>query len=704
MFSQRAPARALLLAGASLFALPVFTAAAQAADEPAVLVDSVIVTANPDPEDPAVVGDARRRLSETPGAVSVISQESFLSRQALGLDDILRDAPGVYAQKKWGGDVRISIRGSGIGNANHNRGLLIAQDGVPLNEADGYGDSQIADPLTTRYVEIYRGGNALRFGGALLGGAINMVTPTGKDAGFENQVRIDGGSFGLLRENIAVARQVGDWDGYAALTNQTGQGWRSQSQQNIQFASLNIGRAFGDDREVRLIINGSNINQEIPGALTLQQFKDDPRTTAAGNANLDYQRNQRGLRGSLRTTWRFNDAWRLEGAVYAVWKDLDHPIFQVIDQQSRNYGLFTRLNWDGEIGGMRADAYAGFWLRTGDMDSNFYVNLGTARGAPRSRTLQNADASDVFAEGRLFVTGSLAVIAGATWGRAGRDYQSFALAGVPGTFNLKASKDYAWFAPRVGLLWEGQGGTQVFANLTKSVEPPNFGAMSPANTGFAPVRAQEAWTGEVGTRGRAGAFTWDITAYRAQLDGEMLQYVVDLGNNIPASTFNADKTVHQGVEAALDWRFAPGWRLRQTYTWSDFRFDDDVQYGDNRLPIAPQHFYRAELRYEHAAGWFVAPSVEWSASDIFTDYANTDRTKAPAYAILNLGVGWRVNDRLSLFADARNLTDEAYISNVQAVTVSPPASPPPPMPQITQPAVYWPGDGRSLFVGVTVAF
>ena len=296
-------------------------------------VSSVIVTARPNPEDPPVVANARKRLSETPGAVSVISQESYINRQTLALDDMLRDAPGVYAQRKWGGDIRISIRGSGIGNANHNRGLLIAQDGVPLNEADGYGDSQVADPLNTRYAEVYRGGNALRFGGALLGGAINMVTPTGKDAGFENQVRIDGGSYGLLREHVALARQSGDWDVYAAATNQTGQGWRSQSQQNIQFGSLNIGRAFGQGREVRFIVNGSNINQEIPGSLTLAQFNANPRQSAAGNLSGDQGRNQRGVRGSLRTTWRLNDQLVFQGAVYAVWKDLDHPIFQVIDQQ-----------------------------------------------------------------------------------------------------------------------------------------------------------------------------------------------------------------------------------------------------------------------------------------------------------------------------------------------------------------------------------
>ena len=683
---QRARLRALLLGAAS--AALATSAFAADTDSPAT-VDSVIVTARPDPEDPAVVADARKRLSETPGAVSVISAESYESRFAVALDDILRDAPGVYAQKKWGGDIRLSIRGSGIGNANHNRGLLLAQDGLPLNEADGYGDSQIADPLIARFTEVYRGGNALRFGGALLGGAINMVTPTGANAGFENQVRIDGGSFGLLREHLAIARQVGDWDVYAAATNQTGQGWRSQSQQNIQFGSLNIGRSFGEDREVRLIVNGANIAQEIPGALTWAQFRNDPRTTAPGNYANDQGRNVRGLRGSLRTTWRLNDGLVFEGGAYAIWKDLDHPIFQVIDQQSRNYGAFGRLDWEGEIGGMRADAYGGLWLRKGDLDSNFYVNLATARGAPRSRTLQNAQATDLFGEGRLFVTDRLAVIAGGSWGTAGRDYQSFAIPGVAGTFDLKASKDYDWFAPRLGLLWESETGAQVFANVTKSVEPPNFGAMSPTGTGFAPVEAQEAWTAELGTRGRHGALTWDVTVYRAQLDGEMLQYTVAAG--IPASTFNADKTIHQGLEAAVDWRFAPQWRLRQTWTWSDFRFDGDVQYGDNRLPIVPEHFYRAELRYDDPRGWFVAPSVEWSASDIEVDYANT--TTAPSYVILNLNGGWTVNDRVSVFVDARNLTDEAYVSNVQAAILAAPAT-----------AAYWPGDGRSVFGGVTVAF
>lgn len=674
----------LLCASAGLCALAVpAVAGAQTT------VDSVIVTARPDPEDPAVVAGARRDLSETPGAVSVIAAEAYEDRLALALDDMLRDAPGVFAQKKWGGDIRISIRGSGLGNANHNRGLLLAQDGLPLNEADGYGDSQIADPLITRYAEVYRGGNALRFGGALLGGAINMVTPTGETAPFDNRIRIDGGSFGLLREHAAMARQAGAWDVFAAATNQTGQGERSQSQQNIQFGSLNLGRSFGEDREVRLILNGGNIKQEIPGALTRVQFESDPKQASAGNVARDYARDLRSLRGSLRTRWRLNESAVVEAGAYAIWKELDHPIFQVIDQESRNYGLFARLDWQGEVAGLRADGYAGAWLREGDLDSHLYVNQQGARGALASVSFQNAAARDIFAEGRLFVTDRLALVGGATWGAAERDYRSFAVPGQPMTFNLSTGKDFDWFAPRVGLLWEAPDGAQLFANLTRSVEPPNFGALSPSGAGFSPVEAQEAWTAEAGARGRRGALTWDVTLYRAELDRELLMFSVD--NDHPASTFNADETVHQGLEAALDWRLATGWRLRQTYAWSDFRFDGDAQYGDNRLPIVPEHLYRAELRYDHPAGWFAAPSAEWVPEGPWIDFANTVR--APDYAIANLNLGWTAPRGVTVFLDIRNLTDEAYVSNVQPVTTASPAS-----------AVYWPGDGRSIFAGLTVEF
>jgi iron complex outermembrane receptor protein len=677
----------LLATAAACAALAPVCAFAAENDPPT--VDAVIVTAGRNPDDPPVVAAARERLSQTPGAVAVVSAESYADRFAPGLSDLLRDVPGVYAQKKWGGDMRLSIRGSGIGNPNHNRGTLLAQDGVPFNEADGFGDFQLIDPAIARFTEVYKGGNALRFGGALLGGAVNLVTPTGRNAGADELLRLEGGSYGTLRLHAEAARAGPEWDAFAAVTDGRAEGWREHSQGHSQYVSLNLGRSFGEDREVRAILSGGYVHQEIPGSLTLDQALARPRQANPTNLAMAYQRDMGAARGVLQTRWRLNPALAFEGGAYASWKQLDHPIFQVLDQESRNYGVFGRFDWDGAVAGRKADAFFGAWLRAGDLDHRQWVNVRGSRGALTARSRQNARAVDLFAEGRLFVTDSLAVVGGGAYGWAERDYRSFKTPGAPASFDLSATPTYDWVAPRVGLLWQAPDGAQAYANLTRSVEPPNFSALSPTAAGFTALRPQEAWTAEIGTRGRRGPFLWDLAAYRAQLSNELLNYTVNPGQGIPAATFNADRTVHQGVEAGLDWRLAPALRLRQTYSWSDFRFQDDVQYGDRRLPVVPEHLYRAELRYDHSSGWFVAPSLEWSMKDAWVDYRNTLR--APGYAVWNLGAGAALGEHAKVFLDLRNLTDVRYVSNFSAVTDA----------QTASTAVFFPGEGRSVFLGLT---
>ena len=53
----------------------------------------------------------------------------------------------------------------------------------------------------------------------------------------------------------------------------------------------------------------------------------------------------------------------------------------------------------------------------------------------------------------------------------------------------------------------------------------------------------------------------------------------------------------------------------------------------------------------------------------------------------------RLDERASLFVDARNLLDERYVSNFSAVTDARRAST----------AVFWPGEGVSAFVGLRFA-
>ena len=72
-------------------------------------------------------------------------------------------------------------------------------------------------------------------------------------------------------------------------------------------------------------------------------------------------------------------------------------------------------------------------------------------------------------------------------------------------------------------------------------------------------------------------------------------------------------------------------RARVAYTWSHFVFVNNPTFGNNDLPGAPAHFINAELRYDHASGFWFAPGVEIVPKGYFVNSANTVRT--PAYTL-----------------------------------------------------------------------
>ena len=652
--------------------------------------DTVIVTANGDPRDPPIVAQARERLSRTPGAVSVVSAEASQDRLSVGLPDLLRDVPGVLSNKRYGEESRLSIRGSGIDQSYHQRGVLIAQDGVPFADADGFSDFQKVDALGARYIEVYKGGNALRFGGAQLGGAINLVSPTGRTAISPNLLRVEGGSYGTLRGTGAVAREFGNWDVYAAVSGLQADGYRTNSAQSQVRGTVNAGYRFGDEQDVRLILTAADIDQQVPGTLSLSGALTNPTNAGTGVVANRWARDQQLFRASLQSHWRFDDQLVFEGGIYATGTALHHPISIVIDQNTHAQGAFGRLDWTGLVGGLKADLFAGFSYRQGTNNQQLYANTGGVSGFNFGNGHQEASGSDLFAEGRLFVTDELALVAGGSWGHATRNYRD----------NLNAAnnsgKEFDWFSPRIGLLWENSDGIQVYANATRSVEPPHYGALvqSPF-PGFVPVQAQKAWTGEIGTRGRKDALTWDITFYHSSVQNELLSFRAVTG--FPAAFFNAGDTIHQGIEASLDWDLGAGWlnvplRLRQTYAWSDFRFDRDPVYGNNRMPVVPEHQYRASLKYQHESGVFIEPGLDWRIKSVFVDYAN--RMKAPGYVLFNVNTGYEIGNGMTLFLDARNLADERYTAEFGAVTDA----------LVAKTDVFFPGESRSVFAGIAYRF
>ncbi|MEK7342225.1 MAG: TonB-dependent receptor [Pseudomonadota bacterium] len=632
---------------------------------------TIIVTAIPQVE------EAVARVERTPGGADVVAAEAFENRLAVSLRDALAFSPGVYTQPRFGQEVRLSIRGSGLSRGFHMRGLTLLQDGIPINMADDNGDFQELDPQVFQHIEVYRGGNALRYGGSTLGGAINAVTPTARSApGIE--LRLDGGSFDTLRGKAAYGYADARGDVYLAVTGDRSDSDRAHGERKALRFNGNVGLRLSDRVETRFYASAQTIRQKLAGALTERNALTNPTT---GNFVGDQARDIDSLRLQNRTTVDLGDGTLAFGLFYNA-KQLFHPIFQVIDQKSEDRGVYASVDLAGDLGGMPVEVTLGSQARFGRGTARQFVNVAGQSGAPTAYARVRAHTINSYGEARIAPVDHLWLIVGGIHSHGERRIANRFAPVRSGQATFDA------FAPKFGLLYAPTGQVQFYANYSRSVEMPGYSELSQTPSGgapgFTPVGLQKAWTAEVGTRGRAGIAAWDISLYRADIRGEMLQYNVVPGI-IPAATFNADRTRHQGIEAGLDLSLLPWARLRQVYQYSDFRFRGDAQFRNNRLPVIPRHLYRAELTLG-GDRLSMSPAIEWLPQGAWADYANTKRTGG--YALLGLTAQAGVREGVTLFLDARNLTQRRAIGDISAVV------------RYSGQASFYPVERRAVYAGL----
>jgi iron complex outermembrane receptor protein len=639
------------------------------------------------------VEQARRDIEQTPGGVALVPAIAYRNSTVSNtIKDIFDYVPGVFAQPKWGDDTRLSIRGSGLSRNFHLRGVQLYMNGIPINTADGYGDFQEIDPTAYKYVEVYKGGNALQFGANSLGGAINFVTPTGRDP-HPNGVSVDAGAFGYRRLQANAGGVNGAWDGFVTASAQASDGFRDHAWGQAYRLSGNVGYQFSPDFETRFYLNANSVRQRIPGSVSKTSALNSPETAAANNVTLDQQRNIDTVRLANKTTIRFDNTVVDFGA-FGVDRHLMHPIFQWLDYRYQDYGGFAKVTDDRFIGGFRNRLVAGVNLLNGRLDNKQYVNFAGQKGALASSSLDTSTNTTFYVEDSFYFLHNVALVAGTQFLHATRDRRDRFLSDG----DQSGSTEFNLWSPKGGLLWQIDPTWQAFANVSRSAEVPSFGesASGPGipTIPFTSIRPQRATTYEIGTRGRRPDLTWELTGYRAEIKDELLCLYSAFGN---CNVTNADRSVHQGIEAGLGvalltnlFELGPApdrmW-LNMAYTLNDFRFDNDATFGNNLLPGAPRHYLRAELLYKNPNGFYVGPNVEWVPQAYYVDSANTLTTEP--YALLGLKAGVDSGGPYSFYIEGRNLLNKTYIASASIIDKATATSP-----------LFEPGTGRAVYAGV----
>jgi iron complex outermembrane receptor protein len=600
-----------------------------------------------------VTESAKAELEKVPGSIAVITPLEIEHSRAYDLKDVLAFIPGVFANPRYGADeTQFSIRGSGLRANYHERSVNIFINGMPYQDADGFSDFESLELMSTQRVEVWKGANALRFGGNSMGGAVNFVTQDGFNAS-PVQVNLMGGSYGLFKGQVSTGGRKGRFDYYLSVSDTEFEGYRDHSQQGRQRLYGNFGIKLSENTKLRFDVIYANIAEKLPGSLTREEFLSNPRQAEETDVLYDWGRFIDFTRVGVGLNHRFDSRHEIDLIAYGQYRNMDHPIFETLDQDARNFGGELRYRFVGTLGGKPNRFVIGFTPQIGNVgERRFETLLGGGRGSRTNVFGTRARNYGFYFENQLDVHSRFTLIAGGRADYAVRQYlDEFKAFGT----DHSDRRDYSAFSPKLGFVYRPMEDVQLFGNLSRSYEVPlllELTSYNPAVPGFLPLAPQDTWQFELGTRGQIGTrANWELAFFDAEIDDEIIN--VNL-TPFPGAFFtipsfrSAPNTRHSGIEVGNSLLLKQGlfgqkdrlaWRT--SYTWSRFRFLGDADYGDNYIPGAPRHLFRNELRYDQGSGLWFAPNIDWSPASYFVNSANTATNEQ--YAIVNFKVGydWR---------------------------------------------------------------
>ncbi len=603
--SPTASLRCLLFIAASATIAPAFIVAAEsAANEPAVELDRLVVTAN----------RMTQPVREVASAVTVFTPGELATRQIYDLGEALREVPGVSVLHTGGsgGVTYFMLRGSKSSQT------LFLVDGVRFNDPNTSYTSWLGgfSPGVQDRVEVLRGPQSTLYGGAAMGGVVSVALERGAGAP-SGTVAAEGGSFATGR--VALSAQGTSGALAYALTASALQtdNDRADNEARLRNGVLRLDYQLTPNFAVGGTFRHVTSHYKDPNDIRTIN------TTPISNNDTQSELVTLFAEGQITDAWNSRIALGWQTQNYAN----DGSFFGVPSP----YATDTKrhlLDWQNTV--RLVDALT---LVVGANYEKSAFNDGTA--------YPDDKLAGAFAHAEWQPVKTLNLGAGVRYD----DYDSF---GETVTARFTLSQNWTAIGTRLHATW---GTSFVPPSLTQRYGSA-FTAASPG------IQPEESTGWDLGIEQTIG--DGRVVADATYFKNRFKNLIAYQGALFPAlgSFRNLGRANAQGVETSLRVRFSPQWEARASWTWLEA---EDGLTGA-RLDDRPKHTFSAALDWRPRAEWQIGASVQGVNDRLATDYnvfpsvqlAPTGYTTARVYA------SWQVREQLTLRVRAENVLNQKY--------------------------------------------
>lgn len=641
---------------------------------------------------------------ETPASVSVVDRAAIEARGAQDTQEILRSIPGVTAYSPPG-NIGISYRGFGSSSVSQLFNGINPQYSIAARPVDSW----IYDR-----VEAVGGASSFLHGAGGVGGTLNYITKLAqRDSFTEGQLRL--GSHGLREVSVGVNRRLGETGGAQAagnshylrldLNHRDAGSWVGgmQTRSTQLAASLLSDLGAGLTHTLAYEAQHERVDRPYWGTPLLNPLRGearvDGRTTGSNYNSADgmYAQRVQWLRSI--TEWRASDRLTLSNTFYAYDALRDYrnvetyrftpdnsavvrsaALLQRHDQ--RLVGDRIEGSYLSELAGRRSEWAFGLDVSVNRQTrfpnslpgtvstvnpydfatENFYSIAGMAPGFRPDRD-NKVTTTAIYLENRTALASDLHLLTALRHERIDVDLTNRReiTAALPASY----SRSYSPSTGRLGLVWNATPEASLYAQVATAADPPSGMLVSASfadalnNTGLTTGRQVEAGSKLSFWQGKGTA---TLAAYHITRRNISTQDPLD-----STRTVLVGQQSSRGVELALGLAPTARWTVQGNWSHVDARYDNYQQGGVSLAGKRPTNTPASVLNLW--TSYRVTPALEINAGlrrvgSIYADAANT--LSWPAYTLLDLGLSYRLDPRMTVIARLRNATDRVYAASLSS--------------------------------------
>ena len=584
---------------------------------------------------------------DAPFASQIYTRAKIEKSRAKDVYEFLNTQTSVTLAPSYGNKFSQLIDMRGYGLANGYQNVVISVDGRRLNNIDGVPQLLGSIPIESiEKIEIIKGSGSVEYGDGANAGVINIITKGYEGASVKTYVGDNGllfGSIGLgiKRDKFSISGYVDDYrhDGYKIIALD---GARDESKnQNkgingtftpIENLTFNLGKTF------------SKTDVNYANALTLEEYKDDPKTIPQPSSGQDYA-NQTydsdilsyGLKYDITEKINVNfqvsnedkiDKYDSVGAAYN----------SQADYESNQYDI--KLGYNDK----KLKALVGVYKYEGSKFS--HINIYS----PNTNETKKGSLAYYVKTDYSFESGLLS--AGARSEKVSYEYIS------AGTMQ---EDDYSLQAYDLGYNYKLSAISSVFVNINQSYQAPNIDAFFKWGGSFNSfIKPMQARTLNVGYSNLGYPNKFKFTTYYSALEDE-IYYNATNGKNT-----NLDETEKYGFEIYDKYNVLYNLFATLNYAYVDTKIKKDEANPDivgNEIPGVSKHNIKFGLGYNptHRINLLLAhvyKSEAYAMSDFKGYYGKMD-----AYNSTDFSATYKYKT-IEFFAKINNLfdTDNALYS------------------------------------------